>query len=421
MTTTTSKGVRASSKAPRTTSKKVRAAAINGLVTPAGHELELETFRHFPYGILVFDSKRRLDAHNLEAGKLIEAKGLSAQGLTCCELLGCGAPETVLADTCVSELALAQGAPIPEIRVDIEVGDSTKAFWIGAAPLNQEDDSGRVVVQLRPGVALDRRRRTDPHWMSGPKLHIRAFGRMTVESAEGPISGNWLDQRAGQLLKYLVAERHRWSHTDEIGESIWPEADFAVANSVRYYVHTLRRKIEPQRGRRAPSSFIVSKASTYRIDRDRVSIDADEFEAHISTGLATAQTDPDSAIGELEEGLTLYRGDFLSDMPYADWAIVERNRLHDMACMALRTLADLRLKERMLVAAIRQLERLAAMQPYDEKVHRELMELDIAVGRHSDAMRRYNSLRARLRRTFGNELNFTPADLTRNPRPSPRS
>jgi DNA-binding SARP family transcriptional activator len=82
-----------------------------------------------------------------------------------------------------------------------------------------------------------------------------------------------------------------------------------------------------------------------------------------------------------------------------------------MACIALRALADVRLGTNTPTAAIRHLERLAKMQPYDEKVHRELMELEIGLGRRSDAIRRYNSLRSRMRRTFGHDLDFTPADL----------
>jgi hypothetical protein len=45
-------------------------------------------------------------------------------------------------------------------------------------------------------------------------------------------------------------------------------------------------------------------------------------------------------------------------------------------------------------------------------VHRKLMELDIVRGRRSDAVRRYMTLRTRIRRTFGHDPNFTPADLT---------
>ncbi len=387
---------------------RARAQSSNGAAVHSS-SLEREVFRRFPYALIVVDRAGRVLARNLEAANLIEAARPSAAPLTCCELLGCRTPESVLADACLTELTLRQRTILPEIRVDIAAGDGTRAMWVAAAPLDRTVT--RVVIQLRPGIANDRRRRTDLHWLTEPRLRIRTLGRTVVESAEGPIDGDWLDQRTGQLLKYLVAERHRVVQVDEIGESIWPRADFAVGGSVRYYVHALRRRIEPQRGKRQRSAFVLSHAGGYRLNLDRVEIDADELEAHTTAGLALAKVDPERAAAEIEQGLALYRGDFLAEMPYAEWALTERHRLHDLVCMGLRGLADLRMQERLVDGATRCLERLGALQPYDEEVHRQLMELDIARGRRSDAVRRYDVLRSRMHRTFGQNPSFTLADL----------
>lgn len=387
-----------------------RTQTLGDSVAPFGAELERDAFQLFPYGMLIVDRDGRLLSSNLQATRLIEAKGLAGTDVTCCELLGCRAPGTVLAEACLTELALVHRKPLPEIRLDLQMSDGTAtALWVVAAPL--DDESSHFILQLRPGPIQDRRRRTNPHWMSGPSLRIVTLGNMTVESSEGPLEGAWLDQRTGQLLKYLLAERNRFVHADEIGENIWPNANFAIAASVRYYIHALRRRIEPERGKREPSAFIISRAGSYRLNLDHIKIDADDFELRVSRGLALADTDMKMAANELEQGLTLYRGDFLADLPFTDWAMPERHRLHDLACMGLRCLADIRLDLRMAASAARTLERLAAMVPYDESVHRQLMELEIALGHRSDAIRRYNALRARIRRTFGHDLDFTPADL----------
>jgi|HubBroStandDraft_4_1064222.scaffolds.fasta_scaffold00902_12 DNA-binding SARP family transcriptional activator len=386
----------------------------NGVLAPPGSSLEQEAFRRFPYSLIVFDREGRLVAVNLEGRRLIEAMGLTGVELTCCTLLGCRTPESVLADACLTQLARGRGNALPEVRVDVPTAEGVRAMWVVAAPL-LEQDSAHVVLQLRPGVAQDRRRRTDPHWMTGPRLRICVLGRTLVESAEGPIGGDWLDQRTGQLLKYLIAERHRAVHTDEIGESIWPGADFAIAGSVRYYIHALRRKLEPQRGKREPSTFIASSAGSYRLNLSHIEVDADEFETSVTAGLAAIESDPSSAASDIERGLSFYRGDFLADSPYADWAMLERHRLHDLACMGLRSLTGIRLQARLIDSAARSLEQLATLQPYDEGVHRQLMELDIMQGRRSDAVRRYTSLRTRIRRTFGHDPDFTPADLA-NPK-----
>jgi DNA-binding SARP family transcriptional activator len=394
-----------------------RAQALDNGSAPQG-ELEWAAFQHFPYGILIVDRAGVIVSSNTQATRLIEACGLDATGARCCALLGCRSPETVLAEACLTELALERGEVLPEVRVDVKAGDGVKALWVTIAPLKQNLE--HCVLLLRPGPARDRRRRTDPHWMSGPSLRVRTLGRIVVESAEGPIDGSWLDQRTGHLLKYLLTERNRFVHADEIGESLWPNADFAIASSVRYYIHALRRKIEPRRGNREPSSFIVSRSGSYRLNLELIKVDADEFEALVSTGLGSAESDPQAAASSLERGLALYGGDFLADAPYEEWAMAERHRLHDLACTALRKLSKLQLDQGDVPRAFQALERLAKMAPYDESVHRQLMELDIAEGRRSDAMRRYNILRNRIRRTFGHDLDFTPADLSTAPPLTPR-
>lgn len=372
---------------------------------------EHEAFTSFPYALLVLDRGGRVVSHNTQAARLIEKAALPQRDLTCCALLGCRRADTVLAAGCATELALGRDTALPEMRVDIDTPSGQLAMWVTVASFGRS--GGRVVLQLRPGVARDRRQRTDPHWMAGPTLRIRTLGTTSVESVEGPIGGAWLDQRTGQLLKYLIAERHRAVSVDEIGESIWPGASYAVGSSVRYYVHALRRRLEPQRGSREPSAFIVAQAGAYRLNAERVEIDADACEAHIVSGLAVADDEPQAAATEIELGVALYRGEFLAELPYAEWAMPERHRLHDLTCLGLRRLADLRIERRLVDGAARSLERLAILQPYDEDVHRRLMELDILQGRRSDAVRRYETLRTRIRRTFGHDPDFTPADLAR--------
>jgi len=106
----------------------------NGIAAPRGMGLEGMAFEHFPYGMVVLDRDGRIVLRNLQARRLIEATGLPEQDATCCALLGCRAPATVLAEACLTELALARGAVLPEIRVDIKAQDgSVNALWVVAA------------------------------------------------------------------------------------------------------------------------------------------------------------------------------------------------------------------------------------------------------------------------------------------------
>jgi DNA-binding SARP family transcriptional activator len=372
------------------------------------HGIAGEVFDLFPYGIVVAAADRGLLAANDAAHGLLGDARLGTEELTCCDLLGCGSEP--IADACLTELALSSSEPLPELRVDRDESPCG-ALWVTAAPLG--DDNSRVVFHLRPGDPGDRRRRTNPHWTAEPRLRIYALGRTVVESAEGGIGGNWLGHRPGQLLKYLVAERHRMVHADEIAESFWPGSDPGVLNNVRHFVHTLREKLEPERAKRTPSSFVVAGRGGYKLSRERVWIDADEFEQKVAAGLAAFERDEDALARRLlREALQLYRGDFLADEPYAEWAFAERERMRELAARLMSTLGEIALARGDMPEAIEHYRRIAEMYPFDSAVHRALIVLYLRAGRRSDAVRRYNELRMRMVREFGAGPEFQLSELT---------
>jgi DNA-binding SARP family transcriptional activator len=373
-------------------------------------EVEVEVFEAFPYGILVVDRAGNVLAANRAAlailGGLEDEHGRPRHS---CDLLGCG--RGPLESICLTETAASHGRALPEIRLDLPTGDDPAgAAWVTASPLGS--DGSRIVIELRPGEAGDRRRRTVPHWTAGAQLRIYTLGATRVECGEGSIGGRWLEQRPGQLLKYLLAERHRVVRAEEIAETIWPGAGLKILGNVRHFVHALRTRLEPDRPRRVPSSFILNVQGGYALDRRHVYIDADDFEDHVRTGLDLLAGGREALARErLETAMALYGGDFLSDEPYADWAMAQRDALRRLAADALRALVALGRRAGDLDGASAHLERLGDMEPFDIDVHREIITLCLVRGRRSEALRRYAALRVRILRTFGEDIDFALSDL----------
>ncbi len=231
-----------------------------------------------------------------------------------------------------------------------------------------------------------------------PRLTILALGPTLLALDGRRLDGPWCKRRPGRLLKFLVARRGRPASVDEIAEGLWPGASYGAAANVRYHVHVLRRVLEPGREGGCERSLIRCRDGGYGLDTSRVALDADEFERAL-------------AVGETARALELYRGEFLADEPYAGWAHPERQRLHELACLALRRTAEARLAAADVAGARAALSRLAEMQPYDEDVHRELIAFELSRGRRSDALRRYTAFSHRLREAFGEEPAFGLAEL----------
>jgi DNA-binding SARP family transcriptional activator len=365
-------------------------------------------FEHHPYALVVVDGQGNVLTANpaaIEMGWRSE----DAPPTKCHEMFACRHPDGPCHHGCLAQRAAQSGETLPEIRIDTLPGSQVSAVWVTTTPLGL--GSG-VLLHLRPGDSRDRRRRSDPHWIQGPELTIKALGRIRVDSREGPLGGNWLQQRPGQILKYLICERDRVVQAEEIAEALWPFSGRQALSSVRHFIHGLRDKLEPGRSGRGGSNFIVTVRGGYAINRRYVKIDADLFTEAVTDGLSAADRgEADVATELLELAMSLYRGDLLEDEPYAEWAMAERDRLRAMATDSLRTLARLGHAKGDLATAVKHLDRLAEFEPYDSDVLKELLGVLLAAGRRSEAMRRYSTFRARLRREFQSEPGFTLADL----------
>jgi DNA-binding SARP family transcriptional activator len=357
-------------------------------------------------GILVVSAQRRILTWNPAlADMLPDVLGPAA---TCCEVFGCRTPDTPLAGVCLTEKALATRRP-DELVLNLPRANG--ALKVRATPF-QGGRERTILFEVGPAPqpVAPPARLSSADWIT-----IRVLGDIVVETAAGPLKGDWLDQRAGRLLKFLVAHRGTPVHADAIAESLWPGSRADTTNTVRHFVHGLREKLEPERGRYQRSAFVLARNGGYQLNPECVRVDADEFESAAKAGLAAfAAGDRERAIPRLEEALALYHGDFLADERYEDWAIAERERLRDLACKPLRALADLSGDGEQ---AAGYLERLAEMEPLDVDVHRELIGVWLRQGRRSRAVRHYRAVQSRLMREFGERVNFDLAELARGKGP----
>ena len=367
--------------------------------------LARDVFESLPYGVVIVDNRGRVRASNRLLHELL---GFSPGRIpsTCCEMFGCRQPGTSLEDGCLTEFALAANGRLSEMQIDLPWGGSVGAVRISVSPLGG-------VTQCMFHVLPGDRRASQPELRVAPGNHLRVYtlGRFKLESGGASLAGPWLEQRPGQLLKLLCAERRRVVYVEEIAEALWPDRGYQALGFVRHFVHILRNRLEPGRAR-GESSFIIANRGGYAIDRRSVRIDADEFEQGVEAGhLAAATGDHAAAVSRLENAIRLYRADFLTDEPYADWALAERNRLRDLAERGLRAISDIKRREEDLDGATVALNRLADLQPFDSDVQRDLIALQIRRGRRTEAKRRYSELRKRLHREFGEEPDFRLADL----------
>ncbi len=242
------------------------------------------------------------------------------------------------------------------------------------------------------------------------KLTIRLFGAFEVER-DGELLPEtaWHTQQAKQVLKILILARGRPVPADRLMEWLWPGANpAATSTTLRSTVHALRRALEPNRPPRVPSRYIVTKSPGYAFEPDdNTWVDVYAFEDQLDQAERTRH--PGHKRRLLTQALDLYRGDLLEEDPYAEWALLERERLRERYLDALLELAELHAAAGELDRAIAACRRALARDEYREPVYRALMRYQVLAGDVAAALNTYERCRTMLQEEFGAE----PAPQTR--------
>lgn len=384
---------------------------IPGISDPVG------LFDLFPYGLAITSPEGRIEHINRKARALLLAREAPVRGLSCCELI-CACVDSVFGTGCMTELAMSAERELPEVRVDLDTGRLPTSAWVTAAVL----DDRRVLFHLRPGRPGDRRRRTREGWHGdalggrNAELRVKTLGRFSLEAPRGPLVGGWVDQRPGEVLKFLVCERRQPLASDQICETLWQGAgQEAGRNRLRFQIHTLREYLEPERPHSRDSRIIRSRRGGYLFDTAVVWIDADEFEREARAGIVSfEQGHHEAAAPNLAHAAALYKGDFLLEDLYAEWALSERERLRELATSVLKAQVQIAAERGDPDAAAPPARRLSELEPFDVAAQRTVIEVSLRRGRRGEALRRYEHLRSRLRRVFGSEPDFDLADIERS-------
>jgi DNA-binding SARP family transcriptional activator len=219
----------------------------------------------------------------------------------------------------------------------------------------------------------------------------------------------WRGRRGQAILQFLVAHRRLPVTRDALIEAVWPEIDEHTGRRrLHQAIYALRQTL---REAGASDQQVICANGSYRLDPSApIWTDVDEFARLVSLGRRLeGEGRCEQALEVYREAEALYRGEFLEDLPYADWAAGERARLLSGYVELGNRLADLYAERGDHAAAIAVCNRVLTRDSWNEESARRKMRSYVASGNPSLALRTFRSCQDELVR----ELGTGPAAETR--------
>lgn len=243
----------------------------------------------------------------------------------------------------------------------------------------------------------------------GFRLSIETLGNFQVKRGSEAIPSNgWRREKSRQLFQLLLTNRQSPLDRDQICEHLWPEADPATAQrNFKTTLNTLYQVLEPDRDAGSDSAFIVRDGTTYtlRLHADHW-LDSEHFTRLTREGLKPTSR----SLEQLQEAVTLYRGDYLPDSLYEPWAAEERERLATLFLEGADKLCELYLQTNRFNETIELCQRILARDNCWERAYRHLMQAYNALGDRGQLARTYQ----RCQQTLKDELDVPPSQETQD-------
>lgn len=275
---------------------------------------------------------------------------------------------------------------------------------------------GQMVEVPRPGAPSPSDLASAPVLRPGPiaastagptaELTARLLGPFQL-FVRGRLVDGWHGTKTPRVLRYLIAHHERPVSRDVLLDEFWPDANAeAGRRNLHQCIYMIRKALrdedDPAGGDR---SHIVFDNDAYVVN-PAIGLwsDADAFERHALEGKrAAGEGAHDRAATELARAVALYRGDFLEDLPYDEWALQQRRYLRMLFVETANRLADARLSAGLADEALGLSQRVLSFDPCDEVAHRRALRCYAAQGNLALVREQFEACAQDLNRLLGVE------------------
>ena len=202
-------------------------------------------------------------------------------------------------------------------------------------------------------------------------------------------------ERLEELFAYIILHREIPQSRSLLSYKFWPDSNETQArNNLRKMLYDLRHAFPNV------DQYLELDGSELRVrEKIDVLLDTEKFE-NAAQKIGSVEA--------LESAINFYQGEFMPGC-YTDWALLERQRLHQLFVLTLETLTDKLEERRQYWKAIDYVQLLLQYTPLNEDAYRRLMRLHALKGDRAGVVRAFHTCTTILQK----ELEIEPSQVTR--------
>ncbi len=241
------------------------------------------------------------------------------------------------------------------------------------------------------------------------QIYLHTFGDFDIT-----IDGRSVFKKGGrkyknlELLKYFITNRNRRIVPEHIIEQFWSDKDYEdPKNALSTQIHRLKKSLTElgliRPGEEAEdyvelqfvNGFYIFSTGRY------CTVDADEFKEKSHLADSLRKENPEKAVEIYREVVELYKGLYMEENVYSEWAINIRNKYHRMYVQNAIKLLELLMGLEMYNDIVDLFEDIAIIEPYEESLHTYFLEALIALKEYRYALSHYNYITTKMYKDVG--------------------
>lgn len=298
---------------------------------------------------------------------------------------------------------------ILEIDADIQIVFVTayNNYALDAFEVNAADYIMKPIMKRRLDKTISRVIKNHKDIFQFNKLEeinkILCFGSFEIRSGQQGIK--WRTSKAKELAAYLIHHRGKFIHKSKIIEAIWYDKEEEQATKLLHTnIYYIRNGLKTMNLDYA----ITCSNEMYKFDIGTVSCDVEELEKTFNISTVNNKN-----IEMFESAVRLYRAEYLEEHDYF-WAINERVRINKKYMSMLTDISEFYISESKYIKGILYLKLILEKEPYDEGIHRKLLDAYANIKDYDSLKEHYKNLSNDFKDELGIELSSTTKEMYKN-------